>query len=102
MKEVIREWIQGLSFIILILIFMFIMDSLAEAATVTCIHSSSLPIATGTGETPVAAWKKMVESCVMQQVEEFEKRSGTLTEERMLLFIDSCINKKCTKIIKNP
>lgn len=94
------EWLRVILYCGLVATFMFMLASIADAS-VTCIHNDKTPTSAGIGRNEVVAWTNMVESCVMQQVKEYEKIHGKCPEERYILFIDSCVNRKCTKVLNN-
>lgn len=101
-----REELYSLSLRLLLILIVsvsayFLGMAAAQADTFTCNHFDQEPLSIGTGGTSKEAWKNMINHCVNQQTAAFEKRSGNIIpEDRYLLFIDSCINRKCTQIIK--
>jgi len=68
----------------------------SSADAMVCISNSSLPVSIGVGETPTEAWAEMVHECVMRHVDEYEALHGRCPEDRYILFIDACINRKCS------
>jgi len=78
----------------------FCFSALAEDVY-SCTNDESLPVSTGISTNAITSWNNMVEDCVIKQVREYEKlQKSSCPEERYVLFIDSCINRKCTKLIK--
>ncbi len=68
-------------------------------AGIICSDESSKSTYVGIGETKLLAQANMWENCVDQLVAQYENVRGKLpSDERHILFINSCINRKCTTV----